>query len=241
MSELDNISYLFGTFCAIVQQVEELALPNMEKRGTNWAEDALLLYRTNPTSTMQLMAELMKKFPEKLYEDDKIYVVDDLIQLYKQLDVEKILGTEIDRHEFIAGYQSKISDFADDSEENPQEIMALLNDEVAELSFLLGLLIAKMQYMEEASEEDLAPRGDQFLEDIIVLLETNVDSYLQIVVSVIGRMPDSCMIGRVFLTSKEMQELFLYLGLERLKSVKVDQENFRKGYRKQVDYFKILE
>lgn len=252
MADLNNVSYRFGSFCGSVQQVEQMLLPNMEKRGVEWAENALLLYKTNPASTMQLISDIIRRFPEKLYENNKIYLVNDLIRIYQELDMEKVESMDIDSKEFIAGFQSKICDF---TEEFPEKLVEKpletppvtatslkgereenTNSEV-ELSFLLGILIAKLQFVEEVSDANMEKRGVTFVEDILILLNTNVESCLQILVGVLSRLPAFCMVGPIFVTSREIQDLFQYLSIDKLKHLTVQKEALLKGYKKQVLYF----
>lgn len=237
MGKNESVSYLCGSFLAMAQMVEELVLPTMETRGTNWGDDILLLFQTNPESTMQLVTELLKKFPEKLHENNNIYQLDDLIQIYKRIDMANIANVVVDKDDFIAGYRSKIYDFSEEWVETEAEVNPLLSKESEEINFRVGMLVAKIQFMQEHSDSPLPPKGEAFMDDMALLLGTNKESCVQILLGSITHMPDFCMVGSILLTSREIQDLFLLIGVDKITSMEVNEEFLKKGYRKQVDYF----
>lgn len=231
-----NPSYLFGVFCASLQQMQEVAHPEFEKKGINWASDALVLFRTNPMSTLQLIEENLRKFPREITENNVVYLVSDLIQLYQRVDFENFTQAEVDEEQFVLGYRSKIFDTVAEEEgiplvqeeDNPQEFRDNPN-------FLLGMLIAKVQFMDEGTDKNVEKKGDHFVEDVFSLFSVNMESTLQLMDIIIKKLPESSTIGHTTITLQEIILLYGFLGRENLLSLKLEQNLIFKGYHEEMN------
>ncbi len=235
--EMENPSFLLGTFCATLQRLEKLAFPDHEEKGTRWSEDALLMFRVNAESTIQLIGELLKKFPDKLYEDNTVYLVSDVIQLYQKIGIQYFVENPVDEPEFIKGYQSKIFDYYDEAEEIEDKADLLPTCEADELNFLIGTMAAKIQYLLESAHPKDPPKGAQYIEDVYLLLHTNVGGTMRIFEHTLEELPETAIIGGFFVTALEVKTLYLYIGRERLRALELNLDFVRKGYQMQCAHF----
>lgn len=234
-SEQESKSYLFGVFCALLGQLEELVLPDMKKKGVDWAEDALLLFETNPDSMMQLAVELLKKVPEHSSKDNND-IVDDLVLLYNQLDTSYLKRYRLDQDDFIEGYESIFLDFSEEEEKSGM-LPKIADVEAVDVSFLLGLLLGKIQYMDETNNPHMEKKGEAFVDSFFLLFSTNVESSVQILQNIVQHLPSHILVGHIFLTLNEIVALFDYVSVERLHTMSIDERMLKKGYAKQVEYF----
>lgn len=237
--ELENPSFLLGTLCATLQHMEKLAFPDHEDKGTHWSDDALLMFRINPGSTIQLMGEILKKFPDKLYEDNTVYLVSDAIQLYQKIGINQFLELPVEEDEFHRGYKSKIFDYYDElevpEEDPPQGLLPTC--EAEELNFLIGSMAAKVQYLQEAGDPKAPQKGPKFVEDLYLLIHTNIDGSLRILEHMLSELPETAIIGGFFVTAQEVKTQYLYMGRERLKTLELNMDFVRKGYELQCTLF----
>lgn len=223
----------------MVLQVEEMIFPENQKKSAEWVEDALLLYETNPNSALQLIEELLKKFPDDLEDEYKMTTVKDLIQMYQDFDRDEMLSLKLSRNEFIEGFDSRFHECRKENIEDQLELEKKLMSQVnKELSHLLGTFIAKLQYMEEISEESREKKGKEFAEETYILLSINRESTLQIILGMISRLVKEGIINGIFLTSREIEELLWYIGIDRLKEMEIEKDSYDKGYERQVAYFR---
>ncbi len=230
-------SFLLGTFCASLQHLEKVAFPDHEDKGTNWAEDALLLFHVNPASTLQLIEEALRRFPEKLYENNHVYLVSDLVQLYQKVDARIFLSNPIDETQFKLGYQSKIFDTVD---ETPEVVSPLLPvGKEGELNFLMGIFMGKIQLLQESRDTESPGAGNQFFEDLFLLFQTNLEGSLRILDDMLSHLPEFAVVGGVFLSLAETKELYLYLGQESLINLTLDKTIMHQGYLHQLVYCRV--
>ncbi|MFI3253541.1 MAG: hypothetical protein R3Y63_04265 [Eubacteriales bacterium] len=220
----ESHSYLFGTFCAMLQQMQEIANPDIVKRGFNWASDALILFRTNPESTLQLIEEVLRKFPQQVSDDQSIYMVSDLLVLYQQLGMKAFLYKEVDEDLFIQGYRSKIFDTVETAPVKEEEVPA------DNPNFLIGSLVAKVQFMDEGTDRNVKPKGDLFVSDVYDLLMVNRESTFQFVEIIIKKLPEYAEIEGTVITLQEILLLYSLLQKSDLQNMQLDKEVIFRGY-----------
>lgn len=105
-------SYLCGEFCATLQQMEEIAYPTHPPKDEYWVEGLIILFQVNLESTLQLMEEILNHFPSQIYNNEKVYIVKDLIRLYNEFAPALFHKEPVEAELFRAGYLEKRSTFA---------------------------------------------------------------------------------------------------------------------------------
>ncbi len=228
--ESANSSYLFGIFCAMLQQMSEVSKTNFEKHGFDWASDALILFRTNPESTLQLIDETLRKLPEEMSKNNSVYLLSDLIQLYQHLDFENFIQKEVNEEQFILGYRSKIFDVEEEPVAEIPDTVELLQQHAEDPSLLLGILVAKVQFMDEGTDKNVERKGENFIEDVFSLLSVNAESTLQLIDIIIKKLPPYADINGAIITLQEVLLLYGFLGKKNLLQLEFDKKLMYLGY-----------
>lgn len=228
--ESADTSYLFGIFCAMLQQMSQVSQPDYDKRGFDWASDAILLFRTNPESTLQLIDETLRKLPEEMTKNNGVYLLSDLIQLYQHLDFQNFIKSDVNEEQFILGYRSKIFDVEDKTPVEQLDTMEVLEKYADDPSFLFGILVAKVQFMDEGSDKSVERKGDNFIESVFSLLAVNAESTIQLIDIIIKKLPPYAEISGVIITLQEILLLYGFLGKKKLLELEFDQKLTYMGY-----------
>lgn len=240
----EQCSYLFGTFCATLQKIEEIAFPDAAKKGDHWQQEIVILFRVNPVSTLQFIEELMKKFPSELHKNNKIYLINDLVVLYQQLDLQLLLQEPLNEVLFRKGYEAKIFDYVDESVQDNAVVEEHEHTppyETMSLSALLGSFIGKLQYMDEFYDEGVMKKGFTYVDDLSILFPLNPESCLQIADTIIKKLPASVNVNGKIVELNEIKYMRQFLTAERFQEESLEKEETTKYYKQQLKYFGLKE
>lgn len=213
----------------MLQQMTDSSKTESEKRGFDWATDALLLFRTNPESTLQLIEEILRKFPGEIVGNNGVYLLSDLIGLYQYLDFKNFIHSEVNEEQFVLGYRSKIFDVEENNnqEEAPLDFLEVYSENP---NFLFGVLVAKLQFMDEGTDESVENKGCHYIEDVFVLMKVNGESTLQFMEILMEKLPQAAVIRGTTITLEEIMLVYGFLGRRKLLEMEFDEHLMVMGY-----------
>lgn len=219
--EILRQSYLLGDFVGIVQSMED-AVEGAVPKGNHWGEHLLPLFTANMDSSMQLTAKIITHLPHTLtIKNGKEVSIQDLKVKLEALDID-ILKKEIDEEEYVKGYKSwfgeRISETTEQMEGSPNQC------------YNLGVFMANLQTMEEAISVHQGDFSGSKIEDILLLLETNFESTMQIVDKVLARLPETIVFQGRDLSIKQLIQARSRLDFQTLSSMPLDHDQFQRGY-----------
>lgn len=219
--EINHMSYKSGLFCAKLQKVAELAIPDYHKKGEQWAEDLLLLFEINPESTIHLLEGVMEKCPSSLNVTGGQSKIQELTALYQEIAPYLQAKEPMDKDLFRKGFRADIYEQGE-AAEVPEEKSVY---ETLDFSTLLGIITARIQFMDEFNNKFSHPKGFGFVEDVFMLSNNNFDGCAQFIQGMMGKLPQSVEFNGMILSLPDIyaiargmtKECFARDGLDRQK------------------------
>lgn len=222
-------SYLLGRFVGMVQGMED-AVAGATPKGEYWGEQLLPLFTANMASSMDLFGKIISHLPETQCIRGREMSLEDVKQVFQRLDFD-LLTEEISETDYIRGYhQWHDRDITSDSG-TPTGL------EGGNTSFHLGVFLANLQCMESyiSYQGGFVPACK--IENILLLLELNFDSSMQIVDKVLSTLPETVVFKDKALSIAQLRSTRQILEQDGISDSSLDVEQVKKGFAFQKEQF----
>lgn len=229
--EMNHMSYKSGVFCARLQRVAELAIPDYHKKGEQWAEDLLLLFEINLDSTIHLLEGVMEKCPTTLNVGNGQSMISELTGLYQEvlpyLQSKEPMDKELFRHGFRADIYEEGEVISPSPVRNVYETL--------DFSTLLGILTARIQFMDELNNQFSHPKGFGFVEDVYLLSNNNFEGCTQFIQGMMAKLPQSVEFNGMILTLSDISGIAQAMTKDGFLKDGLERQRMRESYLQQVE------
>lgn len=221
-------SALLGRFVGMVQAMED-ALPDAQPKSPHWGVDILPLLSANIHSTLQMFKNILTLLPEETAIDGTIYSTPELLADLQEIDVE-LLRCGIDSDYYEKGYR----EWHKKIKQSTFSMRCPLEDDISNHpSYHLGVILANLRSMEAAAIKSDAFTDTYEMDDILLLLETNLESTMQLVDKLLSTLPEHTLIKGSDLSVEQLKKSRSYLNVEEMEKNALDMSEFRRGFRTQ--------
>lgn len=249
--KMNHMCYKSGCFCGKLQRLAELAIPDYHKKGAQWAEDLLLLLEFNPESTIHLLEGVLDQCPPVVDSSSGANLTEELTSLSREVLPYLETKETMEKDLFRQGFADELGEMPEEVPVNlPPQVEIKVEEtpppQVAEkvetpFSVLLGVLSAKVQFMDEFNQRFSHPKGLGFIEDVYLFSNNNYDGCCQIIHSIIERLPQSVTFNGVQLTLSDIHHMEAQLSRQRFEGDGLDRQLLRESYHNQVTKMGINE
>lgn len=253
-------SFLLGDFVGMIQTMEE-AVPGAQAKGDQWGQHLLPLFIANMGSSIQLACRIITNLQGSVEVNGKTLTMEQLKEKMEELDIE-ILENGIDEEKYTEGYHlwygekqvvTPESEKMETVQASPSNGLDNLNEvtkskEESKVptaptspSYSLGVFMANLQGLEEEILDQGGDLAGHKIEDLLLLLETNFDSTMQIVDKVLVMLPETIVFKGHETSIEQLKKSRTLLNTEKLSSLTLDQQKFKAGYNYQrSEYFSLV-
>lgn len=225
MTEQKSSSLLLGKFVAMVQALEE-SCPNQQKKGEDWGRELLPLFQTNFRTTFLLVGKILDFLPISLtLEQAEIVTVEEMKKLGRDILTYFQNNEVINPEEYIYAYNSYCYG------EKPYP---------SDPSYNLGVIMATVTCMELAENEMSTMGIVASAEDIILFLEVNFSATIELVLKIISNLPKTALFNGKKIDIKTVIATYPVGKLEYFEDKPLDKVQFRRGYEKQLEFYKCM-
>lgn len=227
--ERSKHSYLLGRFVGMVQAMED-AVAGVVPKGEHWGEHLLPLFTANMESSLDLFGKIISHLPSSQWIRGREVSLEDVKQVFQRLDIG-LLTEGILEKEYIRGYHQWFDG------ELPCESVEEEGLQGGDTSFHLGVFLANLQCMEEY----IAYRGgfvpECKIENILLLLELNFDSSMQIVDKVLSTLPETVVFKGQEVSIAQLRKARWHLEEDGISGLCLDLEQVKRGFTFQKEQF----
>lgn len=219
-------SFKLGSFTGMVQAMED-AVVGARPKGEQWGEHLLPLYMANIESTIQIASKIMSNLPKTAMINGVEVSVEEALTILKEIDIQ-LLEHNIHDDSFRQGYHRW-----QDRDAGPVEVKDVSNP-----CYNLGVFIANLQCMEEAmllSDPTSSPTAK--IEHILLLLEMNLDSTMQIVDKILASLPETVIFKGKDISIEQLLKSRKLLSQMNLRELEFRKDIFMDGYHNQLRYY----
>lgn len=215
-------SALLGRFVGMVQAMED-ALEGATPKSPQWGMEILPLFSANINSTLQIIKNILSHLPEETEINGTIYTTLEALADLQEIDIE-LLRYGVDSMYYEKGYcgwEKKIK--------QSHFTMRCSKDEMVSPSYHLGVLLAHLKRMEEAALNQDGVCSSYTMDELLILLDTNLESTLQLLDKVLSSLPETVVFKDSSISLSQLKQVRSYLTPEELDPL--DMSEFRRGFR----------
>lgn len=215
-------SYLLGQFVAMLQIMEE-SYQEHKQKGDDWGEQLLPLFHANFESTMSIGGKMMQMMPESvILPNGATFTLTEIIEQVQQIDLNYLEETGVETESYLQGYRNWRQGDAPVASDH---------------SYNLGVFMATVTCMELAANEMSSFGIVEKPEDILLVLQVNFDSTMELVKQILTTLPKSATFNEKSISISEVVHAYSVLDLEHLAENPLNKELFLQGFQEQTSYY----
>lgn len=171
------------------------------------------------------MKNILNHLPQETQINGTIYTTLEALADLQEIDIE-LLRHDVDSAYYEKGYR--------DWEKKIRQshfTMRCSMDELVSPSYHLGVILAHLKPMEETALQQDGAHQSYTMDELLLLLETNLESTLQLVDKVLSSLPETVIFKDSNISLSQLKQIRSYLTPAELDPL--DMSEFRRGFRAQ--------